>query len=153
VSTVVEKALDRGVGVVGVSKSSSLHINGLPVLSLARHRARQLGLEAWLYPIGGDRHEMGDVYAACFHPGSRFSFRVDVAGVLENIGRVARYCGDASLLGYPSPLASVHNAVAVPRSTARSLCLMLESRLAALPSARAWPDLLTDFHSILDMGV
>ena len=154
VSTIVEQAMEKNVSVAGISKSSSLHIGGLPVLSLARHRAREMGLESWLYPVGGeDSHEFGDVYAACFHPGSRFAFRVDVAGSLESLGCLLGYCTDASLLGYPSPLASVHNMVAVPRSSAFSLGLLLESRLATLPSARSWPDLLTDFHSILDMGV
>ncbi|MDG6221405.1 MAG: DNA double-strand break repair nuclease NurA, partial [Candidatus Thermoplasmatota archaeon] len=68
-AAVINQAEARGITVVGVSKSSSLNIQGIPMLALVKHQAEKLGLNTWLYPVDiGDRHEYGKVSIAKLHP-------------------------------------------------------------------------------------
>ncbi len=152
--TVLDQAEARNVTVVGVSKSSSLNRDGIPLLALARHRAGELGLDTWMFPVDpGDSHEHGNVSVVRFHPRSSFAFRVDVYGEQNALGFLRKHSSDPSLIGYPSPLSAIHNRVAISRSAANGISMVLETHLATMPGREDWVGLLRDFHSLLDRGV
>ena len=167
-SDVFKDALERGISVVGISKSSGLAMGRVPIIPIIQLEAEQLmGNAAWyieldtrmsevVKPAGS--HLFGKVNVVKFNPHSEFVFRTDVlAGqrpLQDIIERVAFYCNDPSYLGYPYPLAAVHNEVVITRSQKEDMGhemrdIALERGIRGIQ----WKCLCQDFHDVLDRGI
>ncbi|HEX8135445.1 MAG TPA: DNA double-strand break repair nuclease NurA [Actinomycetes bacterium] len=126
VGPVHQLALDRGVDLVGVTKASKLRWGRYaPLVLRVRRRAEQeLGGDArWYLRVtapddGGDGSWRSEVYVARLARSGVYAFRVDaVRGRREPQELFAVLAGlsdDPAFLGYPYPLARVHQEVSLP---------------------------------------
>ena len=164
---IFQNALARNISVVGISKLSSLSLGRTPIIPYVQYEAeRELSEKMWCLDIekrmedviaGQQSHIFGNVNVVKFNPFSQFVFRTDVLSGdnKENVlKKVANYCKDPSYLGYPYPLAKVHNEVAITRGTREDMYHELKN-VAMKRGMRAheWRYLSQDFHDILDRGV
>ncbi|MCA1813310.1 MAG: DNA double-strand break repair nuclease NurA [Halobacteriales archaeon] len=144
-----ERCAARGIGVVGVCKRASAVVGGLPALLAAKRAARGLPTP-WLAPLSGSS------VAVCLAPGGRV-FRVDVAPGTEPtlaVGQLASWCADAGYLGYPYPLALVHNRCALDDGLVQDLSEALRGAAQARGvDPAAWDEVFGDFHDVLDRGL
>jgi hypothetical protein len=131
-----ELALDRGIDLVGVTKASKLRWGRYAplVLRVRRRAEEELGPDSRWYlqvtsELGGtplvdpDTGEVAppwhsEVYVARMAPRGAYAFRVDaVRGRREPTELFAVLAGlsdDPAFLGYPYPLARVHQVVSLP---------------------------------------
>ena len=122
VAALLERAVERGVVLAGVTKHSSLSRGGAPLLGqLEREAAERFGPRArWWAHIAGTHPECGPglaVVVARLDPDARFSFRVDVpAGtdIAAALGAMAALADDAAFPGYPYPLSVADRLAACP---------------------------------------
>lgn len=109
----LEGAVDRFVGLAGITKHSSLTRGGAPLLGwLEREAEAAIGPRArWWARVATTAPEEGpglDVVVARLDPDARFAFRVDLpagADVPAVLGGLATLADDAAFPGYPYPLA------------------------------------------------
>jgi hypothetical protein len=126
VEPVHQLALDRGVDLVGVTKASKLRWGRYAplVLRVRRRAERELGADArWYLRVTGpdddaDGSWRSEVYVARLARSGAYAFRVDaVRGRRDPQALFAVLAGlsdDPAFLGYPYPLARVHQAVSLP---------------------------------------
>jgi hypothetical protein len=162
VDAIARAAQERGVCLAGVSKRSMLYSGHRPLVPyLARLGKRTLGDAMWAYPVALAEHggrTFGATYVAHLHPMSRFAFRVDVnplPGVApdEIVAMLAYFSNDPGYLGYPYPLARVHNEVAIGGDERRELALGLRRALASEGGDVALvEEFASNFHDVLDGG-
>jgi hypothetical protein len=119
-------ALERGVDLVGVTKASKLRWGRYAplVLRVRRRAERELGADArWYLRVTGpddaaDGSWCSEVYVARLARSGAYAFRVDaVRGRRDPQALFAVLAGlsdDPAFLGYPYPLARVHQAVSLP---------------------------------------
>ncbi|MDI6800223.1 MAG: DNA double-strand break repair nuclease NurA [Actinomycetota bacterium] len=161
---ILKKAAQKGVFLAGVSKKSSLSFGKYAPLI---QRAGAIGNgakkdKAWFYPLsrldeGAESIiNFGAVYAARLSPLSDFAFRIDinrfdtrppakVMGILQSISN------DPVYLGYPYPLAAVHNRVRIEPADKEDLRYRLEGlTLQEGVPLSDWEALFGNFHDILD---
>jgi hypothetical protein len=118
-----EEALAREVSLAGVVKASTLYWGRhAPLVTLLKRRGdRDRPRTTWAARISTDpvfgRLYIGDIFVAHLAPTAPYAFRVDVArgprDPREVLGRLAGLSRDAAFVGYPYPLARVHQAVRV----------------------------------------
>jgi hypothetical protein len=123
VRRVHDAATARGVSLAGVVKASTLFWGrSAPLVSLLKRRGdRELGSVRWAARISTDprfgRLYPGEIFVAHLAPTAPHAFRVDVArgpvAADEVLGRLASVADDAAFVGYPYPLARVHQAARV----------------------------------------
>jgi hypothetical protein len=120
-SALLQRAADRGVVLLGITKHSSLARGGAPLIGwLEREAETLLGPRAcWWAPIARTRTDVGGVQivAARFDPDARFAFRVDVpVGVDAEaaLAALSTVCDDAAFPGYPYPLSVADRLAACP---------------------------------------
>lgn len=123
VRRVHQEALERGVGLAGVVKASTLYWGrNVPLVSLLKRRGdRERGRSVWVARISTDpvfaRLYVGDIFVAHLAPTAPFAFRIDVAAgprpPEEVLGRLAGLADDPAFVGYPYPLARAHQAARV----------------------------------------
>jgi hypothetical protein len=155
-------AAERGVCLMGVSKRSMLYAGHRPLVPyLSRLGRKALGERLWAYPVDLREYEdrvFGATYVAHLHPVSRFSFRVDVnptpsVGATGALAMLASLSDDPGYLGYPYPLARVHNEVAISGELRGELERSLKRALASEGAdVSLIEDYASDFHRILDGG-
>lgn len=127
VARLLEVAVDRDVGLVGVTKHSSLTRGGAPLLGwLEREAEAVVGPRSrWWAQVASTAPESGpglDVVVARLDPDARFAFRIDLPGgsdIPALLGRMASLADDAAFPGYPYPL-SVADRVAACGSWVRA---------------------------------
>lgn len=134
------RAQEAGVPVVGVSKRSRLHDDGLPLVT-ALMRADPGG--TWSVPVP----DYQDTVVAKLHPRAPHAFRID-----GDPAPVVPLCKDAVYLGYPYPLALAHNHVCITATEAHQLRAQLVSEVQLHAGPTAYK-LLADFHETLDRNV
>lgn len=111
-ASLMEIALERGVGLAGVTKHSSLMRGGAPLLGwLERQAETQLGARArWWAQVATAQPESGpglDVVVARLDPDARFAFRIDLpagSDIPAVLSQLAGVADDAAFPGYPYPL-------------------------------------------------
>jgi hypothetical protein len=118
--------------------------------------------QTWYCEIPDDKghHQMfGKRYIVKFHPKSLFVFRTDINRLDDTppgdiFAKIAQYCSDATYLGYPYPLAHIHNKVVINHPIIEDINYRLESiALEHGISQSNWDDLFDDFHRILDKNL
>jgi hypothetical protein len=144
VGALLERARQRGVLVVGVTKHSSLSRGGAPLLGQLEAEAEEaLGPDArWWAPLATsrpaaelDQHASPlavQVVAARLDPAARFSFRIDLpAGTPPEpaLAALAAVANDAAFPGYPYPLAVADGLAACPHWVRQEAWLALDEQL------------------------
>jgi hypothetical protein len=161
VRTVHARAVERGVGLVGVVKASTLYWGrNAPLVTLLKRRGdRELGSVPWACLISTDpvfgRLYIGDILVAHLAPTASHAFRVDVASgpipVLQVLGRLAGLATDPAFVGYPYPLARAHQAA---RITGYAVADIRREFRGALSGHGMSDDdievLFQDFHDVLN---
>ena len=165
---VFERAMEKNISIVGISKSSSLSFGKIPIVPYVQYEGeRVVGNEMWTFTVmdglgktflGNQNRKFGDVNVVKFNPYSQFVFRTDVLTKDENINivleRLSQYCKDPTYLGYPYPLARVHNEVAITRGESEDMNhALMSSALERGIKDHQWRYLFQDFHDILDGGL
>lgn len=160
---IVASARERGVVLCGISKRSMLTHKGLPLMP----KVQMLGEDfhekrAWFLPLDiGSRYadrEFGRVFVVKLHPYSDHVFRVDMTlpdGIdeAEAMGKLASLSNDPTYVGYPYPLARVHNDVAFSRSEVEELRHLLRNRaLERGMDQKNWHLTFQEFHEVLDIN-
>lgn len=135
------EAQRRGVTLIGVSKRSGLERDGVPLVA-GLQAAGPSGI--WVATVGDGIH------VARLHAASPFAFRIDAASPAD-VGFLVPSSRDAAYVGYPYPLAKVHNLVAFTAGEVAELKAGLERELrrhgaGAMTAVR-------DFHGVLDRNV
>ncbi len=158
-------ARKRGVVLLGVSKKSGLSFGHFPLLALLRRQGSKLFPESeWACSLAGSslklEHQLGAVYLVRFSPLSSYVFRVDSypedALLPEHalLSALSLYCRDPAYLGYPFPLAQVHNASIIRMDDADAISHRIEeAAITGGISAEDWEAMFMDFHNVLDRGV
>ncbi len=147
-----ERAQDKGVSVAGISKNSGMSMSGLPLIPMIESEAEKSGLKRWFTPISG-RISGGkeEIYAVKYNPKGESAFRTDLISLerAEDVfGKIAWYCSDVAYLGYPYPLADIHNEVIIRGGAVEDI----SSRFyfEAVRNGIMMPE---NFHRKLDRGV
>ncbi len=152
IKTLSERAQDRRVSVVGISKNSGLVVGVLPMVPMIDSEAERSGLPRWFVRIGGPGSTgKEDIYVVRYSPLGENAFRTDVISLekVENVlGKIAGYCDDVAYLGYPYPLADIHNEVIIRRGTVEDISWKF--KLGAMNKGMNYPE---NFHRKLDGGV
>ncbi len=134
--------------IMGISKKSGMKAEGVPLLfAIKKYGDRIKPRKRWYYKIDDT------TYAVKFHPHSKFAFRVDYGGedIEEVLSNLARYCNDISCLGYPYPLAEVHNLVKIEREEAEYLRRdMIHQAIKGGVSMRDFEELFYDYHEYME---
>jgi NurA domain len=164
VAPIHQAAVERGIDLVGVTKSSKLRWGRYAPLVLRIRRlaeARGLADSRWYAPIteAGDGADpaatLSEVYVARLAPRGAYAFRVDAvrgARTTEELFAVlAGASDDPAFLGYPYPLARVHQLVALPGHLLADLRRDLREHLLRNDVSEDDADLvLRDFHLTLN---
>jgi hypothetical protein len=125
VGPIHQLALDRRVDLVGVTKASKLRWGRYAplVLRVRRRAERELGPDArWYLPVAtaadGQDGWRSEVYVARLARRGAYAFRVDLVrgqrAAEELFAVLAGFSDDPAFLGYPYPLARVHQVVSLP---------------------------------------
>lgn len=144
-----KRAHKKGITIVGVSKNSGLCINNIPVSNWVKRNGDKLfSMQRWYYPL------FEGCYIVKFHPLSRFVFRVDIDrkdhDVQKVLGAIAVMCNDICFLGYPYPLADIHNHVVIKSHDSFVIQLKLqEMAIKKGFTLEEWETLFSDYHRYL----
>ncbi len=174
---VLEQAEAKGIHFVGISKRSTLRLNHMPLIprvkKLGEHRfsnkywfcqifdddITDVELEHAETDKGSTRQQFGKRYIVKFHPLTRFVFRTDINRLDKSdpqplFIKISKYCSDPSYLGYPYPLADIHNQVVITRALRDDMVYRMQGiALEKGIGLGEWEDLFADFHRVLDMSV
>ncbi|RLF48600.1 MAG: hypothetical protein DRN20_04240 [Thermoplasmata archaeon] len=157
VDDVVNNAIKAGVHLVGISKRSSINHGHVPIVPYIAYIGNKIMKnKLWYYPLGDYvETKNGKVYAVRYHPASSIGFRTDIIGdePAEIFGKIARFSNHPGYLGYPYPLASIHNRVFIDSSTRQYWREKLSMRILEKKGENLVNILSFNFHDILDMGV
>ena len=175
--SVLEKAVDKGIHFVGISKRSTLRLNHMPLIPKVKKVGEsQFAKKYWFCQIfeeepedteleddtadkGSSGQQFGKRYIVKYHPLTRFVFRTDVNRLEKRdpellFSKIGQYSSDPSYLGYPYPLADIHNQVVITRALRDDMVYRLQGiAMEKGIGLGDWEDLFVDFHRILDMNV
>jgi hypothetical protein len=163
IDRLVNESVSRGVCLAGVSKRSMLYHGHRPLVPyLARLGRSAVGDALWAYPVAladyGGR-TFGATYVAHLHPRAQFAFRVDINPLPsfaadDIVAMLASLSDDPGYLGYPYPLARVHNEVAISGEEKAEMALGIRRALgAAGGDVSLVEEFASNFHDILDGGI
>ena len=160
---IVRKAKDGGIILCGISKRSMLTHKGHPLIPKVQIVGDDFHeRKAWFLPLeigsGYAEKEFGRVYVAKLHPYTNHAFRIDLAlpegiGEAEAMGKLAALSNDPTYVGYPYPLARVHNDVAFDRSEVEEMRHLLRNlALEKGMDQKKWHLTFQEFHEVLDIN-
>lgn len=162
VGAILERAAERDVTVVAVTKHSSLSAGGAPLIGRLELQAEEaLGPGAmWWTPVARARaDQVGydfQVVAGRLDPAAPFAFRVDIPGAIdpeEALGSLAALCNDAAFPGYPYPLSAADRIAGCAPWLRREVGLDLDDLLAGLGVSPAVRErAFTDRHRLMERG-
>jgi hypothetical protein len=157
---IVKKASEKEIILCGISKKSMLTQNGRPLIPAVQMAGDAVfPNKLWHYPVqvsGYSEKLFGDIHVARLHPQSGYVFRIDLSlpkgtTAEEAFAMLAYHANDPTYVGYPYPLARVHNDVAFSRSEVEDLRNMLRSEaLRKGMDPKEWHLTFQNFHDVLD---
>ena len=161
---IFERAGERGVDLLAISKSSQLSWGrgiARPLLrSVDRVGVSALPGSPWLVQLSGRRAMRegpwgGETFAARLHPASTHAFRIDAPGpaagsIDEILGRIAFYSSSSESPGYPHALFRAHQEMKIPVQERNLTRLSLFEELRRLGFAQGDIRGALDYHEILD---
>ena len=158
------KAKDKGVHLVGVTKTSTLYWGDKSPLipAVMKTGERFCPNSKWFCRISDEKLHttgssyLGKIYVAKLKASSDFGFRIDVnrfdpaeANMIFSV--LSELSGDPAFLGYPYPLAAVHNISRITSSEIEDIRYKLQSRAFEKGITTSdWDLLFTDFHEVLN---
>jgi hypothetical protein len=168
-----QKARDKGIHLVGVTKTSTLYWGDkAPLIPAVMKRGERFHPKAKWFCQLSDRmkhdikvadqlHDItssyfGKIFVAKLKASSDYGFRIDVNRfdpVDANLifSYLSHLSGDPAFLGYPYPLAAVHNIARITFSEIEDIRYKLQSKAFEMGiSTSDWDLLFTDFHEILN---
>jgi NurA domain-containing protein len=154
-------ALEGGVQLAGVVKASTLYWGrNAPLVTLLKRRGdREHGHLTWAGRISTDpifgRLYVGEIFVAKLAPTAPYAFRVDVArgpqDPAEVLSRLAGLGGDPAFVGYPYPLARVHQAARITGYAVADVRRAFRDALARRGMSQDDIEVLfQDFHEVLN---
>lgn len=161
---IFERAGERGVALLAISKSSQLSWGrgiARPLLrSVDRVGCAAVPGSPWLVQLSGSRAMReepwgGETFAARLHPGSTHAFRIDAPGrtaesIDEILGRIAFYSRSSESPGYPHALFRAHQEMKIPIQERNFTRLSLFEELRGLGFSEGEVRGALDYHEILD---
>lgn len=161
---IAQKAKANGIHLVGVTKTSTLYWGDRSPLipAVVKIGERFCPNSKWFCQISTDQLHtkspsyFGTIYVAKLKTSSDFAFRVDINRfdqVDPNVvfSLLSNLSGDPSFLGYPYPLAAVHNLSRITMGEVEDIRYRLQSKaLEKGISTADWDLLFTDFHEVLN---
>lgn len=166
IQRICRKATENKVHLVGVTKTSTLywgkHSPLIPIVK--RLGDKTYPRKAWFCCLTDVKKEIADsrwfgtIYVAKLSPESDFAFRIDInredeenpEKILETIASLSQ---DPVYLGYPYPLAAIHNRVRIAESEIEDFYFRLQSlALEEGLKMEDWNILFSDFHELLDVN-
>lgn len=159
-----QKAMNKGVHLIGVSKTSTLYWGDkAPLIPAVMKRGERFHPNSkWFCQLSDEQLHtttssyFGKIYVAKLKASSDFGFRIDVNRydpVDENLifSYLSHLSSDPAFLGYPYPLAAVHNLSRITLSEIEDIRYKLQSKgFEKGISIADWDLLFTDFHEILN---
>ncbi|MGB8657296.1 MAG: DNA double-strand break repair nuclease NurA [Candidatus Zixiibacteriota bacterium] len=159
-----QKAKEKGVHLVGVSKTSTLYWGDkAPLIPAVMKRGERFCPNSkWFCQLSDEQLRtatssyFGRIYVAKLKASSDFGFRIDVnrydpVDVNLIFPFLSHLSGDPAFLGYPYPLAAVHHLARITLSEIEDIKYKLQARaFEAGISTADWDLLFTDFHEILN---
>ncbi len=161
---ITQKAKEKGVHLVGVTKTSTLYWGDRSPLipAVVKVGERFCPNCNWFCQISADELHtkspsyFGTIYVAKLKASSDFAFRVDVNRfdqVNPNIvfSFLSNLSSDPAFLGYPYPLAAAHNLARITKGEVEDVRYRLQSKaLEKGISTADWDLLFADFHEVLN---
>ena len=168
-----QRAKEKGIHLVGVTKTSTLYWGDkAPLIPAVTKRGERFHPGSkWFCQLsdrgnhaihtGEQLHDttssyFGKIFVAKLKASSDFGFRIDVNRfdpVDANLifSYLSHLSGDPAFLGYPYPLAAVHNISRITLSEIEDIRYKLQSRAFEKGISTAdWDLLFTDFHEVLN---
>lgn len=166
IQRICQKAKDKEIHLVGVTKTSTLywgkHSPLIPIIKRMGDKAYPD--QAWFCCLSDVKKELsdsrwfGNIYVAKLSAVSDFAFRIDINREDEEppeniLEAIASLCRDPVYMGYPYPLAAIHNRVRIAQSEIEDFYFHLQS-IALEEGIRMedWNILFSDFHDLLDVS-
>lgn len=112
--TLISRAKDKGISLIGLSKDTSLSIENVPIPSILREAAKtQANHKNWYVSIE-------DTYFVKFTKEVDLIFRFDVVhpesiAIEDVLSRVGAYAFSTKTLGYPYPMQRIHDEVRISK--------------------------------------
>ena len=155
--TLVQRARERGVDLVGACKSTSLTVGVAPALVACRLAARPLGQQPWHAEVPAPPSVRGRVLIARLSSAEPRPFRFDVVAADDDapraLARLAALAGHPAYPGYPSPLAMAHNAALInEQERLRLRAHVHDAVVGAGVSEDDWNAAFLDYHDVLELG-
>jgi hypothetical protein len=165
-SALMKSVKAKEAALVGVSKASGILWQGGANLTavLKEEGERRMPGIRWHAKVGKAGKDnagrwKGDIYVAKLNPHSPNAFRVDIArdntlstGLIFSI--LSKFSTDPFFLGYPYPLAAVHQMVRLTADELVAFSLRLQDEaLQAGINQSGWNMLFEDYHKILNFDV
>ena len=168
-----QKAKDKGVHLLGVTKTSTLYWGDkAPLIPAVMKRGEKFCPNSkWSCQLSdGVSHKVhtgerlhittsnyfGKIYVAKLKASSGFGFRIDVnrfdpVDADSIFSFLSHLSGDPAFLGYPYPLAAVHNISRITLSEIEDIRYKLQSKAFEKGITTSdWDLLFTDFHEVLN---
>lgn len=133
----LDRADDRSVTLIGVTKHTALSWGGAPLLGVLERMAEEnLGPRSmWWVPVARTEPSVGpgtQVVVARLDPDARFAFRIDLPGYVDPalaLPVLGALCDDAGFPGYPYPLSTADRLAACPTWVREDLRHRIDDRL------------------------
>ncbi|MCQ8902739.1 MAG: DNA double-strand break repair nuclease NurA [Methanothrix sp.] len=167
VADIIKRASERGVDLLGVSKSSSLSWGDISmplVYHVSRLGKSLLPGRAWYLDLSGknvnpdplEERWHGRICIVLFHPLADRAFRVDIPSYLNGristaLSKAAAFSGSSECLGYPHALFRAHHDLKISAPEGDTIWIKMMELIAQRQGVRM-RDLrnVTDYHEILD---
>jgi hypothetical protein len=171
VDEILKVAVERGIHIIGIVKRSSIPAASgqlMPIVPAIQQLGRmELPDSNWYTPLPLDDNEFekypshfGKSYIVQYHPLSQYVFWTDINSydsISPEIAftKLAGLCSDPVYMGYPFPLALIHNRVVLTRAQVEDIkykiqSSALESKIITLSE---WELLFQNFHEMLDANI
>jgi hypothetical protein len=171
VESTLKLAAEKNIHIIGIVKRSSVPVGTGQLMPMvpAIHKlgSAEFPDKPWYTPLQLDQTEtnrdpyhFASTYIVSYNPLSQFVFSTDINSY-DNItpdaafATIADLCTDPVYIGYPYPLAHIHNQVVLRFSQIEDLRYDLQSNAFDSNSLtlKDWDLLFSDFHEILDINV
>jgi hypothetical protein len=161
---IFEEAKDRGVDILGVSKSSKLPLSrrtSRPLIRSTDYIGSSLITDKpWFVELSGknvirEESRRGKTYVAKFHQRSTHAFRIDAPEhvtdhIEEALSHVSAYSRSAESLGYPHALFRAHQDIKIPVHENKFIKLSLFESLRSKGLTEQQIRSALNYHEILD---
>jgi len=163
---ICKKAAEKKINLVGVTKTSTLYWGKHSLLIPMIHKIGENFHpdKKWFCLLSNLKEKtlnmrwFGTIYVAKLFPASKFVFRVDInrfdptspKKIMETLAVISR---DPNYMGYPYPLAAIHNRVRIDPYEKEDLHYRLQGlALKEGVKIEEWETLFSNFHELLDIN-